>query len=418
MLFCLIDRKDELTSWIEKYESQPTWNTNVIKRLFQISIDLCEKIKTHEEIYVSKIFCSFVNLPQPKYDLHRINSGLIRAIKETTKEVLTISYYLKIKFSEDPNISEEDLGSIQFSTWLNRENFLEWMLSNNEPVLAEAAFTEYLTNELEFWKHNVVPFSERAEHYIKLATLCRHHQSRKYEEILKLGARNLVAYGYHKDVFLDHIIESIRICHRKQSPRILQWIKEIEQPVDFILEYTDGDTTRDFPMTFANLLGEIDPQLLYKNYFYLIQNEDFDSAEHLFADILSVLDYDKEIHISIASTALDNHSFKTLQSLSENGNFYANNAKSNLEGHFGPLVFPNEETMTSEILPQKLIRNYDQVSYDTLAEHLQSIDGYWESEEYLDGWIKYQLAQLTPTPKAIYDTIVKITLLKVLLASG
>jgi hypothetical protein len=341
LLFSLIGRNDELASWIENHKSNTNWSVDVIKRLFQICITLSEKVKNHDEIQVSDIFCKLSDLPQPKYERFTTNSGLRRAIQRVTKEILTVSCFIKIKFEHDLKISQDDLNKIQFTPWISREHFLEWLLEFDDPILSEPAYSEYIVKELEFWKHNIVPFSERAQHYVKLASLCRYHQDQRYKEILKLGARNLVAYGYHKDMFLYYIIGSIRICHRKKSPKIEHWIKEIEQPVAFISEYTDGDETRHFPMTYANLLGDINPQLLYKQYFTAIKNEEYDQGEQFFADIIAILDYNQEINISIASTALDSSSFKSLQSLSEEGNLQANQAKTRIEPTFRRKGFKN-----------------------------------------------------------------------------
>jgi len=408
LMYGLTGRNDELILWIDQHELSPSWSVTVAKNLFQISKILCETIEKHEEIQLSKIDQELSLIPPPQYEMALTNSGLTGAFQKASKEILTSSYYLKIKFNSCQYVQQDDLHRIQFSIWLNRENFLEWMLDLDKQILGGSAFTEYLTNELESWKHNIVPFSERARHYIKLANLCRYYQSQKYDEILKLGARNLVTYGYHKDMFLDSVIESIRICHSKQSPKIQQWIKEIEQPVEFISEYTDGDETRHFPMTYANLLGDINPQLLYKEYFTAITNEEFDKAEELFANILRILDYDKEINVSIASTALDKYSFKTLKSIFEEGNLQANRAKTTIENHFGPIEYPKEGTTFSDSLPPKPVPNYDQVSFDNLAEHIQSIDPQWDSEEYFDGWIKHQLSQPSPDYKAIYETTINI----------
>jgi len=408
LLFSLIGRNDELASWIENHKSNTNWSFDVIKKLFQICIALSEKVKSHDEIQISDIFCKLSDLPQPKYERFTTNSGLRRAIQRVTREILTIVCILKIKFEHDLKISHDDLKKIQFSPWMSREHFLEWLLEFKDPILSEPAFSEYLVKELEFWKHNIVPFSERAQHYVKLASLCRYHQDQRFKEILKLGARNLLAYGYHKDMFLYYVINSIRICHTKQSPKIEHWRKEIEQPVAFISEYTDGDETRHFPMTYANLLGDINPQLLYKQYFTAIKNEEYDHGEQFFADIIAILDYSQEINISIASTALDSYSFKTLQSLSEEGNLQANQAKTRIENHFGSIVFPEEDTSSSRVLPSKPVQNYEQVSCNNLENCLQSFDRQWDSEEFLDGWIKYHLYQPNPDYKTIYDTVSKI----------
>lgn len=407
MLFCLMDRNEELVSWIEDHISNTNWSVDVIKRLFQICLTLSEKVKTHEEIQLSDAFCIFSDLPRPKYDLYITNSGLNRAIQKVTKEILTVVSFIKIKFEHDLTISQDDLNKIQFSPWISREYFLDWLLEFDDPILSDPAFSEYIVNELEFWKNNIVPFSERAQHYVKLASLCRYHQDQRYKDILKLGSRNLVTYGYHKDPFLYYIINSIGVCNREKSPKIERWIKEIEQPVAFISEYTDGDETGHFPMTYANLLGDINPQLLYKQYFTAIKNEEFYQAEQFFADILTVLDYNQKINISIASTALDSSSFKTLQSLSEEGNLQANQAKTRIEDHFGPIVFPKEGTSSYENLPPKPVQNYDQVSCSNLEDYLHSLDR-WDSEKFVDGWFKHHISQSNPDYKTIYDIVSRI----------
>ena len=408
LLFCLLDRNEELTSWIDNHKLNTNWNIDVTTRLFHISINLSEKMKKHEEIQISEIFCNLYDLHQPRYERFTTNSGLMHAIHSVAKEILTVTCILKIKIQQNLEISQDDLNRIQFNPWINRENFLGWLLEFKKPIIGEFAFSEYVVNELEFWRHNIVPFSERAQHYIKLATLCRYHGDRRYNQILKLGARNLVTYGYHKDMFLDTVIESIRTCYHKQFYQVGQWIQELEKPVEFISEYTDGDETRHFPMNFANLLGNINSQFLFKHYFTAIKNEEFDQAEKFFADILSILDYDKEINVSIASTALDIHSFKVIHSLSENGNLKANYAKKSIEDHFGQIIFPKEDSTIPSTLPQDLVPNYDHISFDKLAEHIRSFDGTWEADKYLNGWITHQLSQSTPNYKTIYETIINI----------
>ena len=164
LLFSLMGRNDELTSWIEKNKSNNNWSVNVVKRLFLISIAVSEKVKIHEEIQVSDVFSKFSDLPQPKYEQAIINSGLRRVIQRVIKEILTILCFLKIKFEHDLNISQNDENKIQFTLVINRELFLEWLLEFDGPILSESAFNHYLIKELEFWKHNVVPFPK--EHNI------------------------------------------------------------------------------------------------------------------------------------------------------------------------------------------------------------------------------------------------------------
>jgi hypothetical protein len=59
-------------------------------------------------------------------------------------------------------------------------------------------------------------------------------------------------------------------------------------------------------------------------------------------------------------------------------------------------------------LPPKPVQNYDQVSCNNLENYLQSFDRQWDSEEYLEGWIKHHLSQPNPDYKSIYETVSKI----------
>jgi len=90
LLFSLMSRNNELISWINKHESNTNWSINVTKRFFQTSISIYEKIRNHDEIQVSEIFCGLSDLPQPGSEHVLINSGLIRAIQNVAKEILTI----------------------------------------------------------------------------------------------------------------------------------------------------------------------------------------------------------------------------------------------------------------------------------------------------------------------------------------
>jgi len=406
LIYGLTNRENELITWIGSHESRSNWNIKIIGEIFHISTDICKKIRNREKVDFSELINALSDLPQPKHNRVTKITGLIRAFQKIVKNFLNISYSLNLKFSNDPFIILGETKSIIFTSYLTRENFLDWLVEFNKPIIFASAYNEYISNELVFWRHNIVPFSERAQHYTKLAKLSSIYRSSWESEILKLGAQNLVAYGYHKDMFLHHVIESLRICNDSGLSKTKIWTEEIEQAVENISEYTDGDETSHFPLNFANLLGSIDPQFLYKQYFTAIQNEEFDLAQRFFASILKILDYEKEINIAIASTSLDEYSYGMLQSLSENGNEQAARAKIAIENHLGPLVFPEDETTYSIYEHPKLLPPYDQVSIEKISEHLNSLTPQENSEEYFEGWIEYHLSK----PNSEYEKIYQIAI--------
>lgn len=408
MIYGLTNRENELTAWIKSHESNPNWNIRITSEIFQISVDICKNIRTCEKLDFLKLINTLSALPPPKHDRVTKITGLTRAFQKTVKDFLNISYSLNLKISNDPLICLGDTKSIIFTSYLPRGILLEWLVVFNKPVLSASACNEYISNELVFWRQNIVPFSERAEHYTKLAKLSSIYRSSWESEVLKLGAQNLVAYGYHKDMFLHHVIESLRICNNSGLSKTKSWTEEIEQAVENISEYTDGDETSHFPLNFANLLGSIDSQYLYKQYFNAIKNEEFYLAQRLFANILKILDYEKEISIAIASTSLDEYSFGMLQSLSENGNRHALRAKIAIENHYGPLVFPDDEATNSDFRPPEPVPPYNQVSIETISSQLNILSKQGNSEEYFEGWIKFQLSQPNPEYEKIFAIAINV----------
>ena len=111
----------------------------------------------------------------------------------------------------------------------------------------------------------------------KLSTIPSDREHSGY--FLRQAALNFVGYGYHKDMYLDEVLDTIRVCYTVNPKVAMECLREVIPLIEHVGEYTDGDHTRYFPGYLADLLGIVD-----KRHFQLfneIDENDWNLADHL-----------------------------------------------------------------------------------------------------------------------------------------
>ena len=142
------------------------------------------------------------------------------------------------------------------------------------------------------WKQTIVNFSEKSESYSDLAKLAAIHKDEINQDyFMKAAAFNLLGYDYHKDMYLDRVLDSIKLCEKVGSSSIENWIQRISPAIEYINEYTDQDHTRYFPIDYAEILWMHDPKLLYKYYFFIAEKKNWFVASYIFRYILTIFEF-------------------------------------------------------------------------------------------------------------------------------
>ena len=236
----------------------------------------------------------------------------------------------------------------------------------------------------------------------KLAAIHKDKENQDY--FLKSAAINLLGYHYHKDMYLDRVLDSIKLCQKAGSLSIENWIQRVSPAIEYINEYTDQDHTRYFPIDYAEILWMHNPKLLYKYYFSIVEKENWFLASYLFRYILRSLNFDQDEDLALAFTALDEYSLDELRSMAEE-NTDVKRVLEIVEISIGKIEYPKNEP--SNICSEPQAHDHSLVEPDTVFELVQSLESDWEKDNFLVNCFKCWLDEKRHDNNKIYRTFVK-----------
>lgn len=339
---------------------------------------------------------------QSHNDKRRVTSGF----RESLSEILEVLYLIMLDREERPYLCISDLNNILSGNNYSRNDLLEFLTLRNHQILDDEASDWFVHEIEEYLKERIAPFHERAREYALLSKLSAIHSGRQHSDyFLRQAAWNFVGYGYHKDMYLDEVLDTIKVCHTVNPKMAIERLKEVIPLIEHIREYTDGDHTRYFPGYLADLLGVVDRQMLFNYYLTKIDENDWDLAETIFGSIVHSSNFD-DIEKGIVTTAIGKQSFKSLQSLSEE-NDIAKEVLEGIIGFFGPIDYSERDT-SSHILHNTPEKDYSTVPPELLIEHLKTLEEPWDQAKYLTGWLKHWLGRPEGDKKKIRSVANKI----------
>jgi len=389
ILYGLYNRSSEISTWIEKAGSDMMLRT--VAEIYGAGLATASLMQAPEPVDYSLIFSDLnrIKIPdgQSYNDKRRLTSGL----RNSLSEILEVLYLIMLNREEIPHLSINDLNNILSGNFYSRNDLLEFLTLGDHQILDNEAYDWFVHEKKEDLKERIAPFHERAREYALLSKLSAIHSDRQHSDyFLRQAAWNFVGYGYHKDMYLDEVLDTIKVCYTVNPKMAIECLKEVIPLIEHVREYTDGDHTRDFPGYLADLLGIVDKQTLFNYYLTKIDENDWDLAETIFNSIVRSLNFD-DIDKGIAATAIDKYSFRVLESLSEE-NYAAKEVLDDVQEFLGPIDY--SERGTSSHIPYNTPEmDYSTVSPELLLEHLKTIEEPWDQAKYLTGWLRHWLEQ-------------------------
>lgn len=384
------------------------WPLQMMSEVFKLALRTTEQLRGGPEISFKQLFEHVNHVAPLTWPEHRDLYELQRCLTISLSTILDILCLLKRKNQIKVDMGIEDVREIVSGRYYNREDLLKLLLEIDAPLLAPDAFVEFIGYEGERWKTNITSFEERAGHYADLAELASiHGDTGSRDALLRLAARNLVGYGYHKDMYLDGVLASIELCHKSGSDKIGKWIGRIAPIVENVTEYTDGDTTRYLPTQLADLLGTVNPGLLLRYYSQKASDEELYLAQDIFKRVLGTMDFAKDENVALAATALDRESLGELTLLAQTSDG-AKRALRTIEEYFGHIVYPKEQTKTSSTYPPEAVPQYSTITPEKLDDHLRGFKSGWDKNRFLVSWAEYWLTKEGENRRAVYGVLVNI----------
>jgi len=406
IIYTLLGKEDEIKNW--ENNATDRWALTVMSKLFEASIQIAKQIEKNDSIDYKEVFKKLalakkLNFPEDR-DLYALQFSL----KISLSSILKTVRLLKLEKKQSIEINKEDLTTIILSKFYDQPEIIKFLLDLDSPLLSKEAFENFIFDEKYKWRNFVTSFPNRAEHYADLAKLASIHGDKKNQrEFICLAANNLLGYGYHKDMYLNGVMESIELCNEANSTKVNEWIKRIAPIVENINSYTDGDGTHYFPIFLARVLLAINPQLLYKYYYHKAKNEELFLAEDIFKFVLRSLQFNKDIDIALATTGLDKNSINELKNIAQSTEG-ANQALEIIENCFGTIEYHEEDDSSSTLISKKEVEDYSIIVPEKLEKYLATFKTRWDQHGFVISWTRYWLDKKDTDKKEIYQTLMTI----------
>jgi len=409
LIYALSDKQKEIEQWIKP--DSPQWCVQANIRLFNSALKIAKAIQEENKIDYKDIFNEFNTLSDLKWQEDREKLGFKFALKSALTSIMKDIIIIKHFLNNNILIKENSYEEIISTPFFLQDDIFELVLELEQPILENNIYNEIVRKNLQELKETIKTFPERSEKYAKLAKLTAFYdEQKKSKELLMKAASNLLGYGYHKDVYLFEVLESIELCAKSgiNSEKIEEWIDRIIPLISNVGKYTDGDETNHLPNYLADFFSKFDKHLLFKFHFNQADKEELYPAQDSFKYVIRSLSFSKDVEIALATTALDKDSLNELKEKAK----ALKGAKVSLkviEKYLGKINYENEEHSNSHDFKEKKI-NYAKVSPRKLEEHLNKLKTKWNIAEYITGWAKYWLGQ--GNKQEIYNLIKSVTFQK------
>ncbi len=409
LIYALSDKQKQIEQWIKP--DSPQWSMQASIRLFNSALKIGKTIQKENKIDYKDIFNEFNTLSDLEWQEDRERLEFKFALKSSLTNIMKDIIIIKHFLNNNILIKENSYKEIVSTPYFMQDDIFELILELEQPILENNIYNEIFRKKVQELENTINEFPERSKKYAKLAKLTAlYDEQKKSKELLMKAASNLLGYGYHKDIYLFEVLESIELCAKSgiNSKKIEEWIVRIIPLISNVEKYTDGDETNHLPNYLADYFSKFDKYLLFKFHYNRADKEELFPAQDSFKYIIRSLSFSKDTEIALATTALDKNSLNELKEKAK----ALTGAKASLkviEKYLGKINYKDEEHSNSHDFKEKKI-NYAKVSPRKLGEHLNKLKTKWNVGEYITGWAKYWLEQ--GNKQKIYHLIKSVTFQK------
>lgn len=409
LIYGILNEDLDIYYWIQNIHER--WSLKIMSQIFISSLEISRAIKEKQKLYISCLFENINTVDSSSYP-HDYNYSAFEKYYELQACLrIALSNILNIIYVSQCKLGYSSLDVIDFDSiflernYYNENDLLQFLISFDKPVISSETYIKYISKEKDRWKRTIVNFDEKSECYSDLAKLASIYKDEINQDyFLKAAAVNLLGHYYHKDMYLDGVLDCIKLCEKAGFLSVENWIQKISPAIEYINEYTDQDHTRYFPIGYAEILWMHDPKLLYKYYFSIAEKKNWFVASYIFKYILRSLNFKLDEDISLTLTALDEYSLDELRSMAEE-NTDVKKVLEIIESSIGKIDYPEKEPTNTYLEPQT--QDYSLVESDTLFEFLNSFELPWEKDDFLVGCIRFWLDEQKHDRREIYEILIE-----------
>jgi len=338
------------------------------------------------------LFGPLLDVPPFLFPEHREWWGVSKAYRRALIEICSAFAGLRL-VHRGQQVDETFIDELHALTELRGSyGITEILLKVKPAVLKLSAVAAFLERDADEWVNRIETFSERAEHYVELATIAyRSGQHDACRRLLRTTISNALGYGYHKDMSIYLDIEAISECGKAGSTKVGRWLSRIAPIAKQAGKFTDGDETGNVVLEVAKACKAVCPDVLYSMYVGLCDEEELYWADEVFAEILKVADLNDPFVAALAATSIDNESQAALQGRALSGD-------KNAEAIWNVVRFPSLPVAIADFeTPSQESSFEEQKAYEApdvepkeVSRFLNKLDPPYEQHKFSRSWFSKQ----------------------------
>jgi hypothetical protein len=368
-----------------------TWALRFLQELDAYAVISATKIQASVAMDFETLFLQLNHVAPPNYeDDDRAARYYYEAALQATVHIGLDLMIVAGAASEGIRpITRANLMAALSSPYCDRDVFLQSVVSRRRLVLDPMAVQWLLDDQDMLLRTSITPCAERAKRCAQLSALAILHQSTEHaRRYIVQSAEHLLAHAYHKDMLFYNVLSALQCYAQTNAAEDMQgacwrWLEQLAPAIAAIVDYTDGDETRDFSGELAETLVLVSPEKLLPYYMWQCEHSDHFYVLRTLHAFLEHANLEDLIVQSLAITAIDQESLSIIARRAVQGDRGATLVQERLQTYLGTAAFAFTKSTADQRIPERgNMTTFDPASYpparfDTSFEDLPSSIPVW-----------------------------------------
>jgi hypothetical protein len=389
---------------VDEWDAQreDNWPQLAYSLLAKAGTALGRDLQQHRCISINTPVDSLRDLPVLKWPDDRDRLEWQQSLELGLSKITRAALFIEFARQGCPRtLSDSEIDALNQSVHFRTSKLVRLLDLLQIPVLTPQQLQAIVSKQNDEIRRSGNTFIERSERTLELARIVHYHNDLNLtKSLIAKTADYLLAYGSHKDLFLDQVMDSVKIAHQGIPQKTQQHLVVLAPLALTIQDYTDGDETRHFPESLAEVVEATRTELLPGYFLDEANKENYHLADKIFERIITSADLSNQSLFYVATTAIDSASFTALQKRAESEP-RATEAVLSIEDYFGPLRFEVENPSSSTI--GRKPQSFSDVAPEHVTQKLSTLGSPWDKSEFLQGWAQYWLDNAPQRADAIFQ---------------
>jgi len=367
------------------------YSNQIYKKLVQLSRILADNFKKKKIYRFDKLTEIYSDLYIPQWPKDREIINFFHALRRIFSKIVLVIHILN-SYQNVIAIDTKKLKKFNRFALFDYSDLIEFIINEKIKILNNNACCYLLDNLDRDINSEITSLHERAKKYADLAEIAYIYENNKfYLKFVNKSIQNFFCYGYHKDIFLFEVLESLKAFGISKPSKFNKWIEQIIPLISEVNNYTDGDETNHLSARLSEILSITNTNLIKSYYLEETENEDYFLAEKIFPHLINSLDLDNPIAKALATTGIDSTSINILKDKKNKGNIEAEYILKINQAYFGKLSVLKTHTYVSQDKYKDKENNKIEVSEiapKNLSSELENIE-YAGRRKFLCSWCQW-----------------------------